>query len=66
MSEGIGQIKGSISGTAETGGFDSIVNELSSLIGSPGSSVTINMESGTSSDACSDVSEILRRIDILR
>lgn len=66
MSEGIGQINGSVGRSSDLEGFDSIVHELSSLIGSSGSSVTIDMESGSSSGTCSGVSEILKRIDTLR
>lgn len=66
MSEGIGQIKGSIGGTADVGGFDSIVHELSALIGNSGSSITIDMESGSSSGTSSGISDMLKRIDTLR
>lgn len=65
MSEGIGQINGSFGGIADVDGFDSIVKELSHLIGKSDSSVTIDMESGSSSACPSRISEIFKRIDTL-
>jgi len=69
MSEGIGDVKGSVGSFSDSGGFNSVVNELSSLIGCPEKGVKINIETGASSD-CSQsspsVSSILKRIDTLR
>lgn len=66
MSEGIGPIKGQISSSSDSGGFDSIVQELSDLIGKTGNSITIDMESGSSCSNSTRAENIFRRIDTLR
>lgn len=66
MSEIIGAIKGGVPGSSESGGFDSIVQELSDLIGKTGSSVTIDMEKGSCGESSPRVVDIFRRIDTLR
>lgn len=65
MSEAIGKIGGSVGNVADADGFDSIVKELSHLIGKSDSRVTIDMESGTSNPCANGISEIFKRIDTL-
>lgn len=66
MSEGIGHIIGSVGNFAGSDGLDSIVDQLSQLIGRRDTEVTIDMESGSSCESSPAASEIFKRIDTLR
>ncbi len=66
MSEAIGKINSFSGGLPDADGFDSIVKELSHLIGKDGNGVSIDMESGSSCGCSSGVSDIFKRIDTLR
>ncbi len=66
MTEGIGHITGSAGNLGGSEGLDSIVDQLSQLIGKGDSGVTIDIESGASCGTSSRASEIFKRIDTLR
>ncbi|MFA5104707.1 MAG: hypothetical protein WC527_05985 [Candidatus Margulisiibacteriota bacterium] len=65
MSEGIGQINGSIGSLGDSGGLDNLIDQLSKLIGKT-DSLNIDMESGASCEDSSRAPDIFRRIDTLR
>lgn len=66
MVENLTGINGALNGSISNAALDSLIDELSKLIGSSNSSVSINIETGQKCESISPLLNNNRRVDTLR